>query len=313
MAPDNETMSMDEAKTANPALEEKDLDSSSGVRRWLREPMLHFVLLGASLFALYSFTGDNEDGMENSQIVVSQGKIEHLATLFGRTWQRPPTRAELEGLVNDYVREEVAYREGIAIGLDRNDTIIRRRIRQKLDFVADDFASQLQATDEELQKYLEQHADDFRVAARLTFQQVFFDPSKHSDDLNEEVGDLVSTLRDDASIDAREQGDRTLLEFRYEDVSEQEIANMFGVQFAEAVAKLDEGRWEGPVESAFGVHAVLVESSRPGKVPDLDSAREEVRREWEHVRRQELTEEFYRGLLEKYEVSVEWPEVEAAE
>src|SRR5688572_15967796 len=105
----------------------------------VREPLLHFLLLGAALFAVFSFWR-NERASREEQIVVSAGKIEHIATLFERTWQRPATPEELDGLINDFIREEAAYREGLALGLHRDDTIIRRRIRQKLDFIAQDLA-----------------------------------------------------------------------------------------------------------------------------------------------------------------------------
>jgi hypothetical protein len=273
--------------------------------------MLHFVLLGAGLFALYSLTGNEASAPGDDQIIVSAGKIEHLATLFGRTWQRPPTREELDGLIEDYVREEVAYREGTSMGLDRNDTIIRRRIRQKLDFVADDFVSQLEPTDDDLERYLQTHADEFRADARVSFQQVFFDTGRHGDDLPEKISDLVTRMQTDSSVNAQEQGDRTLLEFRYAEVSERDIANAFGVQFATAVVDLELGIWQGPIESSFGLHAVLVQSLQPGELPDLGMARDAVRREWQHARRQELMEQFYQGLLQKYEVVVQWPESES--
>ncbi len=117
------------------------------MKRFVREPLVHFLLLGAALFAAYSIYG-GEEASHDDRIVVTAGKVEHLATLFSRAWQRPPTRQELTGLIEDFVREEAAYREGVAMGLDRNDTIIRRRIRQKLDFVAEDLASQAEPSDE---------------------------------------------------------------------------------------------------------------------------------------------------------------------
>ena len=278
----------------------------------LREPLLHFLCLGAGFFGLYGYLNDDDFAPKSSeQIVVSEAKIEHLAALFSRTWQRPPTRQELEGLVDDYVREEAAYREGTAMGLDRNDTIIRRRIRQKLDFVADDLASKLEPTDEDLERYFQQHADDFRVDSRFTFQHVFFDPGKHSEDLVQVVNDLVMRLREDQSIDAQKLGDRTLLEYRYADVSEREIANLFGVRFATALKDLETGAWQGPVESSYGVHVVFVEDFLPGSLPELDLVSDSVRREWEHARRQELTEKYYQGLIDKYEVVIQWPNTEA--
>ena len=274
--------------------------------------MLHFVLLGAGLFGLYRLTSDENTTATGEQIVVTAGKLEHLATLFGRTWQRPPTRQELQGLVDDYVREEVAYREGVALGLDRNDTIIRRRIRQKLDFVADEFASQLEPTEEELADYLQKHAEDFQIPSRMTFQHVYFNPDRHDGDASEMVTKLVAEVQANPAMDPLPRGDRTLLDSRFEDVSKRDVNNMFGSVFADAVFGLEPEAWHGPVESSFGFHMVRIEALEPGRVPDLETARRSVRREWEHARRVELEEKFYEQLLEKYEVVVEWPEPESA-
>ncbi len=288
------------------------LHESSWFARLVREPLLHFLCLGAALFGLYGYLNSDEEAPSGGeQIVVTEGKVGHLAALFSRTWQRPPTREELAGLVDDYIREEAAYREGTSMGLDSNDTIIRRRIRQKLDFVADDLASQLEPTDEDLEGYFNEHADDFRIDSRFTFQHVFFDPGKHSNDLPQVVNDLVVKLREDPSVDARELGDRTLLEYRYTDVSERELANLFGVQFAKALGGVETGAWQGPIESSYGVHAVLVDNLSPGSLPELADVRDQVRREWEHARRQELTEQYYEGLLDKYDVIIQWPDREA--
>ncbi|HBE67815.1 MAG TPA: hypothetical protein DDW52_06670, partial [Planctomycetaceae bacterium] len=280
MAPADQEPSNEKAPAINHDEQPAESDSQPATKHWLREPMLHFAIIGAGLFALYSFTSAEAEAPGADQIVVSEGKVEHLATLFARTWQRPPTREELQGLIDDYIKEEVAYREGVEIGLDRNDTIIRRRIRQKLDFVAKDFASQLEPTEEQLQSYLETHADDFRIDPRVSFRQVFFDPGRHDDDLSEVISDLVVKLQEEPTVDARQLGDRTLLEFRYEDVSEREVANILGVKFAASIVDLEAGRWQGPIESSFGLHAVLIEALEPGRLPNLQSARDSVRREW---------------------------------
>lgn len=289
-----------------------DVAAGSMATRLLREPLLHFLLLGAGLFGLYAYlNADESSPADGEQIVVSAGKIEHLAALFARTWQRPPTREELEGLVDDFIREEAAYREGTALGLDRNDTIIRRRIRQKLDFVADDLASQLQPSDEVLQQYLEDCPEKFRVDSRISFRQVFFDRKRNGDDLADAVNDLVVRLREDSSIDARRLGHRTLLEFQYDNVSQQEVANLFGKQFADALVDLEPGTWGGPIASSYGVHAAIVDEITPGAIPNLEAIRDVVRREWEHERRQGLSKKFYEGLIDKYEVVVEWSQDKA--
>jgi hypothetical protein len=277
--------------------------------RSLREPLFHFLVLGAGLFAAHSYLrGDRSRTPGDRQIVVSAGKVEHLAALFARTWQRPPTRRELQGLVDDYVREEAAYREGISLGLDRNDTIIRRRIRQKLDFVAEDLASHREPTEEELAAYLASHAGEFRAAPRLSFRQVYLGPGQQGQDLEATVQDLVATLRDDPSVDARELGDRTLLDYQHEHLSQREVANLFGADFAAQIVLLEPRSWQGPIPSAFGLHVVIVDEMQPGRPRQLDEVRDAVRREWEHARRQQVTEEFYQGLLEQYDVVVDWPD-----
>lgn len=266
---------------------------------------MHFLVLGAALFAVYSYWSSDEE-LDDQAIVVSAGKIEHLAALFTRTWQRPPTREELEGLIDDYIREEAAYREGTAIGLDRNDTIIRRRIRQKLDFVAGDLA-QIEPTDEDLQEHLDEHPDEFRQPSSFTFRQIYLDPSRHESDVSELANDLIAALRTDPTIDARQQGDRTLLEFRYAEVSERDVAGLFGEEFAAALGRIDPGRWQGPIESAYGVHAVIIDQVQLGGPAELDDVRDAVRREWEHDHRQRVLENYYQALLEQYHVVIEWP------
>ncbi|MHC5002764.1 MAG: peptidyl-prolyl cis-trans isomerase [Planctomycetota bacterium] len=282
------------------------------MKRLIREPLVHFLLLGAVLFTVMSARPDRR-GPADDEIVVPAGKIEHLAALFARTWRRPPTPAELEGLIEDFVREEAAVREGTAIGLDRDDTIIRRRIRQKLDFIAEDLASRIEPTDEELGAYLAAHEDDFRIEPRLSFRQVFLSPDRRGDRLEEDARELLEVLNADPSGDAATAGDRTLLEHAYADVAPRDVAGLFGDGFAAAVAEMEPGAWRGPVRSAYGAHLVLVDERRPGRVPALAEVRDEVRREWEQVRRVEIIERFYEGLLAKYEVTIEWPELDPAE
>jgi len=282
------------------------------MKRVVHEPLLHFLLLGAALFAVFSFLrGDGAERQE--QIVVSAGKIEHMAALFARTWQRPATRQELDGLINDFIREEAAYREGLALGLNRDDTVIRRRIRQKIDFIAQDLAIQVEPTDAELSDYLAAHPDKFRTEPRLSFRQVYVNPEQRRDSLNADVRDLMMTLNADATINASGLGDRIQLEPGYVDVSPRDIANLFGTQFAAAIVDLEPGTWQGPIPSGYGVHLVIVDERRDSRVPELDAVRDAVLREWENARRQEMIEQFYRKLLENYEIIVERPKAGAPE
>jgi hypothetical protein len=282
------------------------------MQRLIREPLLHFLLLGAALFVASSFLCD-DSARRQAHLVVSAGKIEHLAALFARTWQRPATREELEGLINDFIREEVAYREGLALGLDRDDTIIRRRIRQKLDFIAEDLTSQVEPTEADLVAYLAAHPEDFRTAPRLSFRQVYVNPEQHRKGYDAHVRALVMALNRDASIDASGLGDRIQIEHGYSNISTRDIARLFGAQFATALVALPPGAWQGPISSGYGVHLVIVDERHDGRLPPLDAVRDAVRREWENARRKERIEQFYRRLLEKYTIIVERPKADTQE
>jgi len=276
----------------------------------LREPLVHFLLLGAALFALDAWLRPASTPALNTEIVVSEARIRNLAQNFRRTWQRPPTRQELDGLVEAHVREEVLYREALALGLDRDDTIIRRRLQQKMEFIAEEAAALAEPTDQELEQYLAAHAEAFRVEPRITFMQVFLDPRKRATTLEADVRRLLGTLNTaGASTDPAAVGDTLmLLEARYEKASPSEIARMFGADFAEALVKQPVGTWSGPVASGYGAHLVKVESLTSEGTPALEQVRPLVLREWSNAKRQEIARAFYEKLRAKYRISVQMPE-----
>jgi hypothetical protein len=187
------------------------------MKKRIREPFIHFLLLGAAIFAahrLVSARADNQPG----KIVITQGDITSIVIGFSRTWQRPPTREELDGLIRDRVREEVYYREAMAMGLDRDDPIIRRRLQQKLQFGTDDVAAPPQPTDAALSEYLKAQADVFRVDRTFTFSQVYLDPAKHGERLAQDIDKLLTHLRQggNSDLDLTSLGDTFLLEHRFE-------------------------------------------------------------------------------------------------
>ncbi len=277
------------------------------MKRLLAEPLLHFLLIGALLFALFAYVG-TEEGARDDRIVVSAGMVEHLSALFERTWNRPPTRQELEGLIDDHVREEAAYREGMGLGLDLDDAIIRRRIRQKMDFIAEDLATRVEPGDEELRSFLTEHADDFRIEGRFSFRHVFLNPETRGERLEEEARQLLGTLNAEPRADASERGDRILLDHAYPAASRDEVGSLFGAPFADAVASLEAGSWQGPIRSGYGMHLVIVDERQAGRVPELDEVRGAVEVEWDNARQIEVVEAFYRELLGKFDVVIEWPE-----
>ena len=275
------------------------------MKRILKEPLLHVLLLGAGLFiayGLWSKPGSSAPG----QIVVTAGQIEHLAAGFAKTWQRPPTEAEIKGLIDDWVREEIATREAMALGLDKDDTVIRRRLRQKLEFVSEDIAAQTEPTDADLNAYLKAHPESFRVEPSFTFSQVYLNPERHGNNLARDTARLLAQLKQaGGEADISTLGDSLLLEQTFHSVPTSEVGKQFGEEFAAGLAELSPGQWQGPIESGYGVHLVLVSERMEGRLPALAEVRDVVRREWDNARRLEGNGKFYQELLERYTVTVE--------
>ena len=280
------------------------------LKSFVREPLIHFLLLGAALFLLDAWLRPAAAPAASTEIVVSGARIRNLAQNFARTWQRPPTREELDGLVESYVREEVMVREALALGLDRDDTIIRRRLQQKVEFVSEEAVALARPTDEELNAYLKANADAFRAESRATFDQVFLDPNKRKTTLSADAKRLLEALnRAGAAADPAQSGDRLqLIDPRYENAPQAELARLFGNEFAEALVKQPIGKWVGPIPSGYGVHLVRVETLIPGGTPMLDDVRPLVEREWANAKRQEIATAFYAKLRAKYAIKVQMPE-----
>ncbi len=276
------------------------------MKRILKEPLFHFLLMGAGLFITYDLVSKPGNSSAPGKIVVTVGQVEHLAAGFAKTWQRPPTDAEIKGLVDDWVREEIATREAIAMGLDKDDTVIRRRLRQKLEFVSDDIAAQTEPTDADLSAYLQAHPESFHVEPRFTFRQVYLNPAKHADHLARDAAQVLARLQqagDKADVSA--MGDSLLLENQFAAVPAGEVAKQFGEEFAAALGKVKPGQWQGPIESGYGVHLVWVSERTEGRKPELADVRDVVRREWSNARRLEGNAKFYSDLLQRYTVTIE--------
>ena len=278
----------------------------------LREPLVHFLLLGAALFGFYAAVNKNK-ATSQEDIVVSAGQIEHMVTTFARTWQRPPTTEEVKGLIDQYVREEMLSREAIKLGLEQNDTVIRRRLQQKMEFIAEDLAA-AEPTDADLAGYLAKHPDAFRQDQQLTFRHIYLNPEKHGEQLDAVANKLLADLKSkDAQAGISTLGDPTLLDPAFRDEPQRRVEATFGSAFAGRLATLPVGEWSGPVISEFGTHLVFVEQRREGRVPMLDEVRPQVRREWDNTRRMEANRKFLEELLKQYEVRIDWPKGEPAE
>lgn len=270
----------------------------------VREPLVQFLALGAALFLLVQWRGA-EAGPGSRRITITTGQVEALSAGFARTWRRPPTAAELKGLVDEFVREEMAYREAVAMGLDRDDAIIRRRLRQKLEFLIEDMATSVPVTDEDLRTWLAEHPAQFRTDPVVSFLQVYVSPDRRGAAAEADARALMAELEAAGSeVDPAAFGDRIMLPSGLDSAPPFEVARVFGADFADTVFALAPGRWHGPVVSGFGLHLVYVLDRSDGTLPDLDGVRPLVEREILNARRIAQLDAMYDRLLERYAVTV---------
>jgi hypothetical protein len=274
------------------------------LKKWLNEPLLHFLVLGALIFALYAWLTPNQPG--SGEIVLTRGQQEHLITAFSRTWQRPPTAAEFNGLVEDWLREEIAYRESRQMGLDSNDTIIRRRLRQKLETLADDIVSMSEPSDEQLQAYLQENSEAFQAEPRYTLQQVYFSPDRRGEQAAQDAEQALLLLNTGGElINPADIGDPLPLPRQLEQEREAAIAAQFGQVFVDGLRGLETGEWQGPLRSGYGLHLVRIERYSPGRPLTLDEARAQVQRDWANQQRQQAMDMLYQRLGERYTFTIE--------
>ncbi|MGE5344366.1 MAG: peptidyl-prolyl cis-trans isomerase [Acidithiobacillales bacterium] len=277
------------------------------MRSLLREPLVHFLLLGGLMFLWFEWRGGS-GGPGGTRIVVTPGQIQHLASGFARTWQRPPTEVELKGLVDDYVKEEIAVREAAVMGLDRDDTIIRRRLRQKLEFLVEETAGQVLPTDAEVRAWVDTHPGSFGEEPRVSLRQVFVSPQRRGAGARAEAGKLLMRLRAAGPGAATgDLGDPTMLPPELPLGPLGEASRTFGEDFARAVAGLEPGTWAGPVGSTYGLHLVLVRQRVAASQPDLATIRPMVERELLAERSKKELSALYERMLKKYTVAIEMP------
>jgi hypothetical protein len=276
----------------------------------VREPLVHFVIIGAAVFGLYALmAGDGQEGAKD-KIVVTEGRVQQLAQVFDKTWQRPPTGEELRGLVDSYIKEEVYYREALKLGLDRDDTLIRRRMQQKMEFVTEPSDELLRADDAALQTFLDAHKAEFRVEPRIAFEQVFLNPERSGQAALVRAKQTLEILKTSAPGELPpDAGDPTLLPASMPLSPLSGIARNFGEAFAANLTDLPEGEWAGPIKSPYGLHLVRVTKRLDGYDPELVEVRAAVEQEWRTQKRDEFQEQTYDQLRAKYEVML--PSVKA--
>ena len=273
----------------------------------IREPLLHFTVAGALLFGAYAWLnrGGTGAGSAERTVRIGEREVAWLAETWMRQWQRAPTASELQGLVADHLREELLAREARELELDRDDTIVRRRLAQKMTFLLEDTARLGEPTEAELRALYDTQRARFDTPARSSFLQVYFNPEKRGARADEDARRTLSRLaKSGARADVAVLGDPSLLPAELADTDEQAIASQFGAGFARAVAALAPGTWQGPIESGFGLHLVRVTARQEARPRPLEEVRSQLVEEWRRGREAKAKQANFTGLLRKYDVQV---------
>jgi PPIC-type PPIASE domain len=278
------------------------------MKAFLREPLVHFFAAGGALFLAYAWIarGETDNAAKTARLVrITAGQVEWLKETWARQWQRPPTADELRGLVADYLKEEVLSREARALELDVDDTIVRRRLAQKMSFLVEDTARLAAPSEEELLRFYEANKERFCNPARVSFRHVFLKRDHEGGADAAARAALAKLSQTDPPADFAAIGDPFLLEHEFLDEEEQAVSNLFGRGFVGKLLALEPGPWRGPIESGYGLHLVQVIGTKYARVRPFYSVREKVLEEWQHEHQKSVNESFFAALLKQYDVVVD--------
>ena len=268
----------------------------------LKEPLLHFLVLGMLIFVAHAVVGDH--GPENDEIVLSTAKQQRLVASFAATWNRAPTEPEFEAILEDWIREEIAYRQGVEMALDVDDTVIRRRLRQKVELLAEEIVSMAPPETAELEEYLAANQENYIGEPSLTLRQVTFSIDQRGDEAQADAEKALGSLTD-ANVDLDTVGDPIPLPRQMIRVTPSMIASRFGREFTDEVGVLEPGVWHGPIESGFGSHLVIVDQYIPADPPTLDDVERAVLRDYNREKREVAIDRLYEELAKQYTIYID--------
>lgn len=274
----------------------------------IREPLVHFLLLGAVFYGLYAWTWGVSSEGSGEVIRVTAADISRIDAAWRALWNRPPTEKELQGLVQSHIREVALYRHAVAMGLDRNDTALRRMLGQKLKLLSQNLVElSLSPTDEDLRKFFDGNRERYQPPDLITFTQIYLNPDKRGDETLRDAEAVLEEIRElpDPRSAAGMFGDSLMLQGYLPRKTELDIRNQFGREFAGEVFGLAPGTWQGPVLSGYGVHLVYVHELERTPLPDFDVIREQVKQDWMQKRRGELMDEYVSEVVAGYEVVID--------
>jgi parvulin-like peptidyl-prolyl isomerase len=274
------------------------------MKKLFKEPLLHFLALGAVVFALNAWREKTRPIKPSApRIEVTAAVIDRLRAGYERQFGQAPDAKELRGLVTAHIREEVFCREALALGLDRDDTIVRRRMAQKMEFLTGDLATPVEPSEASVREFFEKHAARYARPASVTFRHVYFRKEKRGAKGESAAREALAALAKGASDEA--MGDAFLHGFEFATRETQEITALFGAEFATQLGALREGEWNGPVESSYGLHLVRIDARGAVQPARFDAVRETVVRDFCEERRNIANHDIFEKLRERYQVSVD--------
>ena len=268
-------------------------------QRFLREPLLHFIVIGGLFFLIYSAINDSSEYLPDS-ILITPERISQISADYNRVWNRMPTDEELESLIKEEVRSEVYYRDALALGLDKNDAIVRRRLRQKMEFLTDTGVFLQEPTAGELEAYFAANKQSYRSEPRLAFEQIYLGKTPPEDT----VSHTLKTLLSEPPKDPATLGQRTLLPAQLKLSQPGAIDSVFGKGFYNQLADLAPGEWGGPVTSVYGTHLVRTLEDLPARMPPLEEVRPAVLKNWQSAKAMENREQDYAKRRSRYIVEI---------
>jgi hypothetical protein len=269
----------------------------------LREPLLHFLVAGGLLFAAYAWLHrGGAEGTAPTAVRITPAEVAWLQETWTRQWKREPTREELRGLVTDFLKEELLAREARAMHLDEDDTIVRRRLAQKVAFLVEDTARLAEPTVQDLERFYRAHPEHFTNEARVSFTHIYFSREKRADAETDAKAALVELAH---GADPATLGDRLLVDAEMRDADERAITAQLGPDFARAVLALPPGAWSGPIQSGYGLHLVWVTEQTPARQRAFADVKAQVLERWRDEQQRESSARYFASLLKKYGVTVD--------
>jgi peptidyl-prolyl cis-trans isomerase C len=275
------------------------------LQRLTREPLLHFLLIGLALFVVYDRLHPTaETKSESNRIVLTPDDFQQLAVTWLAQGRAPPTPAQMQSLIEVKVREEVLYREALALGLDKDDTIVKRRLAQKMEFLAEGASIDSNPSPDTLRVWFRDNAPRFSLPPRVSFRHLYFSPDRRGERTREGATQAMAQLSGKPADwkDAAAIGDPFMEQDYYSDRSLEDMAKLFGSNFARQVVNIKPGSWQGPIESGYGWHLVFVDSSSPSRIPAFEEIEPEIRSEWIDDQRAQAKRKTYETMRARYQV-----------